>query len=69
MERKVVCPSCQRVLPDSDVISDANKGEGSYLRQVVCECGEKITYWQIKALIRSQETFKWRFQNWIRSLS
>ena len=69
MMSKVVCPNCQKVLPNNDVIDDAAKGEGSYLREVICECGERMTFWQIKALLREQNTFGWKLRKMIRSLS
>jgi hypothetical protein len=65
MENQVVCPNCKKVLPDDVVISDAAKGVGSFMRFIYCECGEKISYWQITAQLRKQKTMGWRFRNWV----
>ncbi len=35
---------------------------------IVCECGEKITYWKITAQLRKQKTIGRRFQNWVGTL-
>ncbi len=69
MENQVVCPSCGKTLPKNELIEDAMKGEGPHTRSMNCECGERITYWNIKAQLREQKTLGWRFQNWVRSLS
>lgn len=69
MENQIVCPNCKTTIPDNAVISDAAKGEGSFMRHVMCDCGEKITYWQITAQLRDQKTLGARFQNWVHSLS
>jgi len=68
MENQVVCPKCNKPVTDTALISDALKGEGSASQSITCECGERITYWQITAQLRSQKTNGFRFKNWVRSL-
>jgi len=68
MENQIVCPNCKKTIQSNDIISDAVKGEGSFTRHIMCECGEKITYWQITAQLRDQKTLGRRFQNWLRTL-
>ena len=69
MTNQLVCPNCKKKIPNNDIINDVIKGEGSYMRQIQCACGEKMTYWQIKALLRDQGTLSWRFRNWLRGLN
>ena len=69
MENKIFCPKCGEPVLNTSIIDDAGKGEGSAAQSIICECGERITYWQITAQLRNQKTFGYRFQNWIRTLS
>ncbi len=69
MENQIVCPKCKKTLPGNQIISDAAKGEGSFTRHILCDCGEKITYWQITAQFRDQKRMAWRFRNWVQSFS
>jgi hypothetical protein len=68
MENQIVCPSCRKAFLDSEIIRDAAAGKGPFKRHMMCECGEKITYWQITAQLRDHHTLVWRFRNWIKSL-
>jgi hypothetical protein len=69
MENQIVCPHCKKTISNNSVIDDAAKGTGSDTQSINCDCGEKITYWQITAQLRDQKTLGWRFQNWVRTLS
>jgi hypothetical protein len=69
MENLIVCPNCKKMISNNDIINDAAKGEGLTKRHMVCDCGEKITYWQITAQLRDQKTFGKKFHNWVQALS
>jgi hypothetical protein len=69
MENQIVCPNCQKIFSHNPIIDDVVKGEGSSGQSIACECGERITYWQISTQLREQKTFGWKFQNWVRSLA
>jgi hypothetical protein len=69
MENKIVCPNCGRTLPNSAMIEEAAKGEGSVKQSTNCVCGERITYWNMKAQLREHETMGWKFRNWLRGLT
>lgn len=69
MGNQIVCPHCQKTISNNSIIDDAAKGEGSAAQSILCDCGEKITYWQTTAQLRDQKTMLWRFKNWIQTLS
>jgi len=69
MENQIVCPNCKRTISNISIIDDAVKGEGSDTQSIHCECGERITYWNITAQLRDQKTFGVRFNNWVRALT
>lgn len=69
MKNQIVCPHCKKTIAGLPIIADAAKGTGSDAQSINCDCGEKITYWQITAQLRAQKTLGWRFQNWVRTLS
>lgn len=69
MENLIVCPQCKKTISNNSIIDDAAKGKGSDTQFMICDCGERITYWQITAQLRDQKTIGRRFQNWVRSLS
>jgi len=69
MENYIVCPHCKKTISNNPVIEEAAKGVGSDTQSINCECGEKITYWQITAQLRNQKTIGRRFQTWVRTLS
>jgi hypothetical protein len=69
MENQIVCPHCKKTISNNSVIDDAAKGTGSDTQSILCDCGEKITYWQITAQLRDQKKLGWRLQNWVRTLS
>jgi hypothetical protein len=41
--------------PCYSIIDDAAKGEGYAGQSFNCDCGERITYWQITAQLRKQK--------------
>lgn len=69
METQIVCPNCKKTISNKSIIDDAVNGEGSDTQSINCECGERITYWNIRAQLRDQNTIGRRFKNWIQSLS
>jgi hypothetical protein len=68
MENQIVCPHCRKTIANNAMIDDVIKGQGSTTRSMMCDCGERITYWQMTAQLRDQKTAGFRFQNWLRSL-
>jgi len=69
MGNQIICPHCKKTISNSSIINDAAKGEGSDQQSIICECGERITYWQITAQLRGQKKLGKRFQNWFSTLS
>jgi hypothetical protein len=69
MENQIVCPKCSKVIINNAIVNEAAKGEGADTQSVMCECGERITYWQITAQLRDQKTFGQKFQGWFRTLT
>lgn len=69
MDNYVVCPHCKRTLTNNPVIDDAAKGQGAASQSILCECGERISYWQITAQLRAQHTIGRRFKNWVGTFS
>jgi hypothetical protein len=47
MENKIVCPHCKKTISNNPIINDAEKSEGSDTQSIICDCGVRITYWQI----------------------
>ncbi len=68
MENQIICPHCQRKISNNPIIEDAANRKGSDTQFVICECGERITYWQITAQLRDQDKIGVRIQNWLHSL-
>jgi hypothetical protein len=69
MENQIACPNCKKTISNKPIIDEAAKGEGSHAQSMVCDCGERISYWSITAQLRDQKTIGSRFQKWIQSLS
>jgi hypothetical protein len=69
MENQIICPKCKKMIVISAIISDEAQGEGSFSRHLLCDCGERISYWRIAAQIQEHKRMSWKFQNWIQSLS
>jgi hypothetical protein len=69
MANQIVCPHCKKTIANNEVIDDAESGKGLDTRSIVCDCGERITYWQITAQLREQRTLTRRLQKWVQSFS
>ena len=69
MENQITCPHCQRIISNNPIIDVVAKREGSEKQFLVCECGQRITYWQITAQLRDQNKPVARILNWFRDLS
>jgi hypothetical protein len=71
MENQITCPSCKRTISNNPVVDSAAKGEDHVMGSefVICECGERISFWAITAQLREQKKPVARFQNWLHSLS
>ncbi len=68
MENQITCPKCKKTITNDLIIEDAAKGEGSNKRWITCDCGERITYWQITAQLRDQKKPGRRIQKWFDGL-
>jgi hypothetical protein len=68
MDPVITCPNCQRKITGDPIIEDAAKGLGSDDRFIICECGERITYWQITAQLRNQKKASTKIQDWFHEL-
>jgi hypothetical protein len=68
MENQITCPHCKRTISNNTVIESAAKGEDKGSTFLICECGEKITFWAITAQLRDQKKLGRRFQNWFNKL-
>jgi len=68
METEITCPNCQRKISGNPIIEEAAKGTGSDTQFLICECGERISYWQITALLRKQKTSGLKIQSFFQGL-
>ena len=57
MDNQITCPNCKRTYSNLPIIEDAARGEGSDTQSLICECGEKISYWRITEQLRDQKKF------------
>jgi hypothetical protein len=64
MENQITCPNCKRIISNNPIIEDAAKRQGSDSQSFNCECGERITYWQIAEQLRKQKNLGAKVQNW-----
>jgi len=69
MEYQITCPHCMKTISNDPLIETAAKGEGSGSESIMCDCGERITYWQITAQLRDQKKTGARFRKWFHNLS
>ncbi len=71
MENQITCPNCKRTISNNPVIDSAAKGEDHTMGSefVICECGERISFWAITAQLRDQKTFGRKIQNWFHAFS
>ncbi len=68
METYIVCPNCKKTISNNPIIDSAAKGEDRGASSIICECGEKISFWAITAQLRDQKTPGARLLRWLRSL-
>jgi hypothetical protein len=71
MENQITCPSCKRTITNNPVVESAAKGEDQAMgsEYVICECGERISFWAITAQLRDQKKPVERVLNWFRGFS
>jgi hypothetical protein len=71
MEHQITCPACNRTITNNPVVESAAKGEDHMMgsEYVICECGERISFWAITAQLREQKKPVEKALNWFRSLS
>lgn len=69
MANQIKCPHCGKTITNNSVIDDAAKGEGADTQSMICDCGERITYWQITSQLRDQKKLGARVLTWFRSFS
>jgi hypothetical protein len=71
MENQIICPACKRTITNNPVVDAAAKGEDQVLgsEYVICECGERISFWEITAQLRDQKKPVDKILKWFHSLS
>ena len=69
MENQIMCPNCKKTISNIPLIDAAAKGEGLGSQSIMCDCGERITFWAITAQLRDQKKPVARILNWFRSFS
>ena len=69
MDNQITCPHCKKIIANNPVIEDAAKRQGSDRQSITCECGERITYWEIAEQLRNQKKLGTRIQNWFHQSS
>jgi hypothetical protein len=69
MENQITCPHCKKTISNNSLIDAAANGEGQGSQFILCDCGEKLSYWAITAQLREQKTVGWKILNWFRALS
>ena len=71
MENQITCPVCKRTISNNAVVNLAAKGGDHTMgsEYVICECGERISFWAITAQLRDQKKPVERVLHWFRSFS
>ena len=69
MENYITCPHCKRTIANNPIVAEAAKREGSDTQSIICECGERITYWHITAQLEGQKKLGFKVQHWLHSLA
>ena len=69
MENHITCPHCKKMISNDPVIESAVKGENLGSTFIICDCGEKITFWAITAQLRDQKKLGRRIQNLFHSFA
>jgi hypothetical protein len=67
MENQITCPNCKRTISNNPVIDSAANREDHRMGSgfVICECGERISFWAITAQLRDQKKPVRKFLNWV----
>jgi hypothetical protein len=68
MANQITCPKCGKLITDNPIIDSAANGNGLGSTFIICDCGERITFWAITAQLRAQKAPAQRFQNWLQGL-
>ena len=69
MENQITCPHCHKTISNDPLIDAAARKDGSGADSIICDCGERITYWAITTQLRKQKTLGSRIQAWFRPSS
>jgi len=71
MENQIICPDCKRTISNNPIVEAAAKAENHAMGSefIICECGERISFWAITAQLRDQKKPLGKFKNWIGSFS
>ena len=71
MENQITCPQCKRTITNNPVVDSAARGEDHAMgsEYVICECGERISFWAITAQLRDQKSFGRKIQNWFHAIA
>jgi len=69
MENHITCPNCKKTISNNPIIDEAAKGVGVDTQSIVCDCGERITYWRITEQLRDQKKPAARIRNWLHGFS
>jgi hypothetical protein len=64
MGNQITCPHCNRTISNNPVIDSAAMGEDKGSTFLICQCGEKITFWAITAQLRDQKKPVARIKKW-----
>jgi hypothetical protein len=66
MDNQIKCPACKRIISNNLVVESAARGETHAMGSefVICECGERISFWAVTAQLRGQKTFGMKIKNW-----
>jgi len=69
MENQITCPNCGKTITNNPVIDSAAKKENLGDTFIICDCGERITFWAITAQLRNQMNPVERLRAWFQSFS
>jgi DNA-directed RNA polymerase subunit RPC12/RpoP len=69
MENQITCPNCNKKISNNPIIDAAARKDYSESRSIICDCGERITFWNMTAQFRKQKSLKFRLRAWLRSVA
>ena len=69
MENYIICGQCNKKIVNNPLVDLAIKSEGNGSLSISCDCGEKITYWDITAQLREQKTIISKLKSWWQSIA